>query len=295
MVNVEIAKVCGLCAGCTIAIKTTENEIKKGNNVTIFKEIVHNKNVNSYLKSIGANCEENIEDLPKDNTIIVRAHGEPPKTYEYFKDNEIEFVDCTCPNVADIHNKVKYYSDLGYKIILLGKHKQKMHPEIWGTIGWSSTEVVLIEDNDDLEKLKLYKNDKFYLVCQTTFNMVKADFLIGEIEKIVVDTRSTVIVNKSLCNAQKAINASSVELAKSRDIMIVIGGANSSNSRELYNNIKNYCPSIFIEDINTYKAALIDNNLTITENTKVGITAGASTRKEELLELKQLIEKDFMA
>ena len=185
MISVNIAKVCGLCAGCTLAIKTTENEIKKGKNVTIFKEIVHNKNVNAYLNSIGAKCEENIDDLPKDNIIIVRAHGEPPKTYEFFKNNNIEFVDCTCPNVINIHNNVKYYSDLGYKIILIGKYKQKMHPEIVGTMGWASTEVVLIEDVQDLEKLKLYHDDKFYLVCQTTFNMSKADVLIDEIEKLI--------------------------------------------------------------------------------------------------------------
>ena len=76
--------------------------------------------------------------------------------------------------------------------------------------------------------------------------------------------------------------------------MIGVGGTNSSNSRELYNNVKNYCPSVFIEDVNAYKVALIDNNLTITENSKVGITAGASTRKEELVELKTVIERDFV-
>ena len=83
MVSVNIAKVCGLCAGCTFAVKTTENEIRKGKSVTIFKEIVHNKNVNAYLNSIGASCEEDINKLTKNNTIIVRAHGEPPETHSY--------------------------------------------------------------------------------------------------------------------------------------------------------------------------------------------------------------------
>ena len=294
MVSVNIAKVCGLCAGCTFAVKTTENEIRKGKSVTIFKEIVHNKNVNAYLNSIGASCEEDINKLTKNNTIIVRAHGEPPETYKYFKENNIEFVDCTCPNVAKIHDDVKHYSDLGYKIILLGKYKQKMHPEILGTIGWSSSEVFLIEDKFDLEKLRDYHNEKFYLVCQTTFNMAKADDLIVAIEKCVQNNSCTVIINKSLCNAQKAINTSSVELAKNSDIMIVVGGANSSNSLELYNNVKNYCPSIFIEDIYSYKKALMDNNIAIDGNSRIGITAGASTRKEELVELKSLIEKEFV-
>ena len=139
-----------------------------------------------------------------------------------------------------------------------------------------------------------YKNDKFYLVCQTTFNMDKADLLVAEIEKVVANNSSAVVVNKSLCNAQKTINMSSVELAKNRDFMIVVGGANSSNSRELYNNVSGYCPSVFIEDIHTYKDALVANNIEISADSKVGITAGASTRKEELVELKTLIERDFV-
>ncbi len=290
MIDVKIAQVCGLCAGCNLAIKTTENEISKGKQVTIFKEIVHNNNVNSYLTSIGATCEEDINSLPKHNTIIIRTHGEPPETYMYLKDNNIEYIDCTCPNVTKIHNDVKHYSDLGYTIIVLGKHKKTIHPEVMGTIGWGGSGVVIIEDDEDIDKLHSYKNEKFYLVCQTTFNITKADTLIDKIEKAVTNNSCSIIINKSLCNAQKSINISSVQLAKESDIMIVVGGTNSSNSIELFNNVKGYCPSIFIEDIHTYKESLKNNGLTINANTKVGITAGASTRKEELLELKNLIE-----
>ena len=75
--------------------------------------------------------------------------------------------------------------------------------------------------------------------------------------------------------------------------MIIVGGANSSNSLELYNNIRQFCPSIFIEDIHLYRETLQRESLIVTPNTKIGITAGASTRKEELLELKALIEKDI--
>lgn len=293
MVNVQIAKVCGLCAGCIRAIRTTEDEIKKGEKVTIFKEIVHNKNVNGYLASIGAICEEDIDKLPKNNTVIIRAHGEPPKTYEFLKENNIKYIDCTCPNVTEIHNKVKQYSDMGYKIIILGKHNGKMHPEVLGTIGWAGTEVVVIEDKTELGKLNYYKNDKLYLVCQTTFNMVKADVLIKKIKEIANKNMCELIINKSLCNAQQAINNSSAELALDCDVMIVVGGANSSNSLELYNNVSTFCPSIFIEDIHTYKEALKEKNIEIKPNFKVGITAGASTRKEELIELKNLIESDW--
>jgi len=293
MENIKIAKVCGLCAGCKRAIDTAVKEIEGGRKVTIFKEIVHNKNVNSYLESIGAKCEENIENLRNDNVIIIRAHGEPPETYDYFEKNGLEFRDCTCPNVTAIHEAVQKYSGDGYKVIVIGKHKKAMHPEVLGTTRWSKTEVILIETIEDVERLKDFQNEKFYLVCQTTFNMKKTDELIAEIEKITSENSCELVVNKSLCSAQKTINEFSAQLAKSSDVMIVVGGLNSSNSLELFKNVSSICPSIFIEDINLYKEALESAGLKISENTRVGITAGASTRKEELVSLKQLIESDL--
>lgn len=293
MENIKISQVCGLCGGCTRAIDTAVKEIENGKNVTIFKEIVHNKNVNSFLESIGAKCEETIENLSNDSIVIIRAHGEPPETYDCLRERGIEFRDCTCTNVEKIHELVKEYSENGYKIILIGKHKKSVHPEVLGTIGWAKTDVVLVESEDDVEKLKDFKKDKFYLVCQTTFNMKKTDELISEIQKVLNDNGSELIVNKSICMAQKNINEFSANLARECDIMIVVGGKNSSNSLELFKNMKSICPSIFIEDIKTYKDALNECGLTISLETKVGITAGASTRKEELFELKALIEKDL--
>jgi 4-hydroxy-3-methylbut-2-enyl diphosphate reductase len=293
MENIKISQVCGLCAGCTRAIDTAVKEVESGKKVTIFKEIVHNKNVNSYLESIGAKCEESIENLTSDSVVIIRAHGEPPETFEYLKNKGIDFRDCTCLNVSKIHELVKEYSEKGYAVIILGKHKKALHPEVFGTIGWAKTDVVLIESSEDVEKLKELKNDKFYLVCQTTFNMKKADELISEIQDVLKSNNSELVVNKSLCLAQKTINEFSAKLATESDVMIVVGGSNSSNSIELFKNVSSICPSIFIEDIYSYKDALKDAGLEITSQTRVGITAGASTRKEELVELKKLIENDL--
>ncbi len=291
--NIQIAEICGLCAGCKNAIGTTVKEIESGHSVTIFKEIVHNKNVNTYLHNMGADCLEDITTLNKSDTIIIRAHGEPPETYEYLDSNGYRYRDCTCPNVTRIHNQVREYSDKGYKVIIIGKYQKALHPEVLGTIGWANSETILIETMEDISKLDNHTNEKFYLVCQTTFNTEKAEKLISAISDKINIQNSEIVINKSLCGAQKAINESSVKLAKECDIMIIVGGANSSNSLELYNNVKRYCPSIFIEDIYLYRETLQRENLTITPTTRVGITAGASTRKEELVELKELIEKDY--
>ena len=104
--NIKIATVCGLCAGCTLAINETQKAVSQNKNVTLFKEIVHNKNVNSMLQSQGVNFCDELEHLPKDHTIILRAHGEPEATINHLLSNGYNFIDCTCINVKNIH-KVK--------------------------------------------------------------------------------------------------------------------------------------------------------------------------------------------
>lgn len=294
MGNIEISKVCGLCAGCKRAIIVANEELKKGNKVTIFKEIVHNKNVNQMLVLAGAKFEDNLEALTNNETVIIRAHGEPPETYDYLNKNNINFKDCTCFNVEKIHTLVSDYSKNGYKIIILGKSKKSIHPEVLGTMGWTFGNYILIENEDDLDKLKIIKNTKLYLVCQTTFNLKKADELIEKIKAITKENNNQLVVNKSICNAQKQINISSAELAKNSDVMIVVGGKNSSNSIELFNNVSSICPSIFIEDINNWKTAIEQANIKLSTDTRIGITAGASTNKEELFELKQKIENHLI-
>lgn len=293
MENIEIAKICGLCAGCKRAINTTEEELNKGKKVTIFKEIVHNKNVNQSLISKGAVFAETLEDLKGAETVIIRAHGEPPETYDFLNANNISFKDCTCPRVEKIHEEVKRYVDDGYFIIILGKFHKSLHPEVLGTLGYTNGRGILVENEDDFARIETLKNEKVYLVCQTTFNQKKADELIEIIEMILSKNNCHLVVNKSICDAQKLINLSSAELAKQVDTMIVVGGKNSSNSLELYKNMSTICPSIFIEDINEYKSELKSAGITISKNTKIGITAGASTNKDELEELKNLIINDL--
>ena len=283
MENIKIANICGLCAGCKFAINTTKAQKKNNNSVTLFKEIVHNENVNLSLKNIGIAFKDKIEDLSSDELVIIRAHGEPKKTFEYINKKGISYIDCTCVNVKNIHNLVEEYSKNGYTNIIIGKYgkvSKTMHPEILGTIGWSQSEPILIEDEEDLKKIENFKNQKFYLTCQTTFNELKADKLIEKITEILQNNNNLITINKSICSAQKVINESSMQLANISDLMLVVGSKSSSNTTELYNNLKNICTTVFIDDINNYKQILKNENITFSKNTKIGITAGASTDPE---------------
>ena len=295
MENVKISKVCGLCAGCKFAIDTALKQLDVSNNVVLFKEIVHNKNVNNFIQQKGIFIEDDINKLSKNSIVVLRAHGEPKSTIDYLEKNNIKFVDCTCTNVKKIHDEVKFHSK-NETVIIIGKYGKKtgiMHPEILGSVGWCKTTPILIEDEEDAKQLKNIKNANFYLVCQTTFNMEKADKLIAKIETICKTNNCSLQVNKSICLAQKQINIFSAELAQECDAMIVVGGKNSSNSLELFNNIKTIKPAVFIEDIRDWKTAFDQNNITLSKNIKIGLTAGASTMKSELEELKNIIEKEI--
>ena len=290
--EIYIVENCGLCAGCKLAIHTAKELLNKNEKVTIFKEIVHNKNVNKMLERLGADFKEDINKLNSSSVVIIRAHGEPPNTYEFLKEKNILFKDCTCFNVKRIHDQVENFYKRGYSIIIIGKHKEVLHPEVLGTLGWANNEAIVVQDEEDLKDVEKI-NNKSCLVCQTTFNIKKAEKLISEIENIFKSKGLELVVDKSICSANELININSSEMAKKCDLMIVVGGKNSSNTKELYNNLKNICPTIFVENIYEYTQELENNSIVLKENMKIGLTAGASTMKEELQELKQLILSEF--
>lgn len=290
MDQVEIAKICGLCAGCTNAIGTTLRLIDEGKDVVLFKEIVHNKNVNKMLKERGAEFCENLSDLKSEKTVLIRAHGEPKSTFEFLEKNNIDFADCTCIKVKQIHSAVEKFYNLGYRIILIGKYGKKsnvMHPEVFGTLGYCDNNAILIEDEDDLKKISRKNGEKYYLVCQTTFKSDAAEDLIEKIRRKLQPCE--LVVNKSLCSFQNMILDSSRELAKTKDITIVVGGANSSNSYHLYSALAKDFKTIFIEDINSWQSELYRANIAYDKSSSFCLTAGASTQREELADLKNLI------
>ena len=294
MKNIEIAKICGLCAGCERAVNCAIKSLYSNNRIVLFKEIVHNKRVNLTLQKHGVVLETELTNLTKNDLVVLRAHGEPPKTYEYLNSRGIEYVDCTCVNVKNIHNSVQKYSGEGYDIVYLGKYGKftnVMHPEVLGTLGYISTNVILIEDQEDIKKINKIKTPKLYLVCQTTFNHKLADLIINKVQNLCRLKGIELIVNRSICAVQQNINNSSLNLAKNSDVMVVVGSPNSSNTKELYNNLKDVTKCVFLEDIENWQSVFKENNLDINSDIKIGITAGASTLKEDLLLLKIYIEK----
>lgn len=290
--KVYISSICGLCSGATSAINKTKELLKSTNNVVLYKELLHNSTVIKNLENNGAIVKNNLKDIKKDEYVVIRGHGEAPETFEYLNKNEIKYLDCTCPNVKAIQLLVKEKDNIGYKIIIIGKHgnyKETMHPEVYATSKWCNNPII-IENEDDIKNIDL-SYGKYYLVSQTTFNKDKASEYINIINKIMIKNNKIFECKNTICNAQKAINESSIKLANDVDIMIVIGGRNSSNSKELYKSLLKVKQTLFIEKPKDIIYFIRSNILD--KNQKIGITAGASTMKEDILKLKEIIEKSL--
>lgn len=274
-------KIYGTCAGANKAIEAAY-KLKKENtnkNIYIYKEILHNPYIIKELEKDNIKCIDDLKILTKDDILIIRAHGEPKETYDYLEENNIEYYDATCTNVLKVHNIAIEKQKNGYKVIIVGK---KTHPEVIGTNGWINNEGIIIETKDDYKNLN--KNDKYFTVCQTTVSHKKLQELLNYMNENNISYE----VENTICNAQKLIQTSSIALAEQMDIMFVIGGKESSNTKELYNLCNEVTKTYYFSDIKDFFNFIKKEKYTL--NTKIGFTGGASTPKEQIKEYANLLE-----
>ena len=274
-------KIYGTCAGANKAIEAAY-KLKKENtnkNIYIYKEILHNPYIIKELEKDNIKCIDDLKILTKDDILIIRAHGEPKETYDYLEENNIEYYDATCTNVLKVHNIAIEKQKDGYKVIIVGK---KTHPEVIGTNGWINNEGIIIETKDNYKSLN--KNDKYFIVCQTTVNHKKLQELLNYMNENNISYE----VENTICNAQKLIQTLSIALAEQMDIMFVIGGKESSNTKELYNLCNEVTKTYYFSDIKDFFNFIKKEKYTL--NTKIGFTGGASTPKEQIKEYANLLE-----
>lgn len=266
--DIIVGKLSGFCNGVKHTIEEASNAISK-EKVFCLGEIVHNERVIKDLEQNGMITVDDIEKVPNNSKLIIRAHGEEKKIYDRAKEKELEVIDLTCGNVKLIRNKVSEKRKDSF-IVILGKNN---HPETKGVISFAGENSIIIENEEDIEKLnELLKKsnlNKIYIVSQTTFNNDKFDKLV-EIIKNRIDAE--IEVNKTICNATSNRQKETIELSKNVDIMIIIGGKHSSNTKELEVVSRDNCSEVYlINDVEELKEIQID------KNKKIGIMAGAST------------------
>ena len=279
--EIKVGKLSGFCNGVNYAVSHAYLSTENSKNVYCLGEIVHNEKVVADLKEKGIIFVNDLDLIPNNSKVIFRAHGESIDTYKRAYDKNIEIIDLTCPKVKLIHQKIENKND-SY-ILLIGK---KNHPESIASISYSKDGKIIESENDlfnlkdEINKLK-YK--KIYVLSQTTISNLKYNELLSKIKDIFGDFIIT--QDNTICNATSLRQEETINISKTSNKMIIIGGKNSSNTKELFNLSNLYCSDCYlIQDINDLE------NINFTKDDIVGVVAGASTPKVIIDEIVDYLE-----
>lgn len=288
--EIKVAKHAGFCFGVKKAIEIAEEVAQSNKEKTyVYGQLVHNEKVINDLEGKGIIFVENINEIPENAVTVLRAHGEPGTTYQILEQKSIvkgkNLNDATCPLVTLVHNVAIKLKNNGYEVILFGKRN---HPEAIGTsYHLKGKETFIVEHEDDYQKVIDYIEgkdfDKIAIISQTTMSVLGYKKLIDNINSATGDRFKEIPLSlrnldikygfvDTICNPTKQRQTDVDELAQECDLIIVIGGKNSSNSKELWEKSKSYgVESYFIQSSQQLEKKWFDRK------EKIGVTAGAST------------------
>ncbi len=292
--EVKLAECAGFCFGVKRAIDTVYEQLETGKTIYTYGPIVHNEEVVRELERRGVRVIERTEELRelkapdifcssqgKAGTVIIRAHGVPRATQELMEENGLECIDATCPFVKHIHRIVEKAGKEGFHVVIAGNPD---HPEVRGIMGWCTGPVTVLETEEEAEEFTAGEGEKVCLVAQTTFNYNKFHSIV----EIFREKGYNDNVVDTICNATEERQRSAQALASEADVMIVIGGKHSSNSRKLYEICSRECAHTY------FIQTLDDLHLELPKAVRlVGITAGASTPNNLIEEVQNYVRINF--
>ena len=231
--RVEIDEHSGFCFGVVRAINEAEEALKSGS-IASLGDIVHNRVEVQRLESLGLHTISR-EDIPSfaGKRMLIRAHGEPPKTYALAKEHNIEIIDATCPVVAALQRKVKAaYEEMIRRngtVVILGK---RGHAEVVGLTGQVNEEAVVVESEEDLQQVDFTR--PIYFLSQTTQSIEKFNHL-AEIMRKRLASEEMLCVDDTICRRVSSREEHLRAFARQHDIVIFVCGRKSSNGKVLYN------------------------------------------------------------
>ena len=260
--KVFVAKDAGYCFGVRDAVNLAYKTTEKYGNVFMLGDIVHNENVVKDLNESGTKVVQTLDEIPKTEPVLFRAHGTTTGVWEKAKEKQMNIIDATCPLVREIHDEVIKLEQEGRRIIVIGDHG---HDEVVGITSQIKDSIV-IESPEEAEGLRKMK--KAGVVSQSTQTIENVQNIINILMTKVFDLR---FVN-TICFPTKRNQDQIKQLAEICDVMLIIGSFTSANSKRLAQLSKE-------RNVNSYQITCAKNiNSKWFDNaTSVGISAGAST------------------
>ncbi len=271
MIQVEIDNGSGFCFGVTTAIRKAEEELSKGNTLYCLGDIVHNGMECERLRQLGL-VTINHDDLKtlRDTKVLLRAHGEPPATYQLAQQNHIEVIDATCPVVLQLQRRIKrqYQQHPDAQIVIFGKPG---HAEVLGLVGQTDGHAIVIAHFEDVMQLDFSRD--IYLYSQTTKSLEEFQRIVEYIEQHI--SADAVFQRFDTICRQVASRISNItSFAAKHDLVLFVCGRKSSNGKVLFNECKNVNPNTYlIEDADEIQLEWLQGVKT------VGICGATSTPK----------------
>lgn len=285
MSKIEIDRLSGCCFGVAKAISKAEEELKKGGTLYCLGDIVHNNIEVERLAKMGLITinHEQFREL-KNVRVLLRAHGEPPSTYEIAKQNNIEIIDASCPVVLGLQKRInKKYAFRAHddsQIVIFGK---RGHAEVNGLLGQTDESAIIIESKEEINKLDFSRD--ISLFSQTT-KPLDGFHEIGELISSHMQEGAKFEFYDTICRQVSNRVPNIQEFAASHDLIIFIAGEKSSNGKVLFAECKKKNPNSYL--IHTPEE--LDPEL-IKEEISIGICGATSTPKWQMEAVAERIEK----
>ncbi len=264
----------GFCFGVKKAVELTEAAAETGRPVHNLGQVVHNPKISERLSALGVKVIKDPADAAE-GIVVIRAHGVPPATRAEIEARGLECVDATCSLVLRAQRFTKQLADEGYRVIILGT---PAHPEVTGLLGYAP-DATVVETRDEWEKLPKMK--KAGVVSQSTQPPWAFKELVAHVAEIAQETK----VFNTVCPVTVKRQDAATELSRETDTIIVVGGKNSANTRELVNLARHQGRTAYhIEGAGDVDPAWLRGTA------RVGLIGGCSTPMDTLLEVKQRLE-----
>lgn len=276
---IKTAKTAGFCFGVNRAVETVLDLTKQGRRVCTLGPIIHNNQLVEELKAKGVRIIDNPSQANNDEVLVIRSHGVPQSVEDLAKKHCESVVDATCPFVSKIHRIVREAAQEGRDVLIAG---DKNHSEVIGIRGHCDGKTYVFQNEQELEDiLKIIKLDTQnppIMVAQTTFNAK----LWVKCQKNFKKVCTNGIIFDTICNATSARQAEASELASTCDVMIVVGGRHSSNTKKLYEVCSKACSKTYLVETASELATDMFRGAS-----SAGIVAGASTPAGIIKEVQQ--------
>jgi (E)-4-hydroxy-3-methyl-but-2-enyl pyrophosphate reductase len=263
----------GVCFGVKRAIEIALKATKKGKSVYSLGPLIHNRFVVEELRKKGVITVDRIKNI-KNQKVIIRSHGIPPALLRKLEREKFEIIDATCPRVRRAQRYVEKLIKEGYFVVIIG---EKDHPEVKGLLGYAGNKAVIYS-----EKLTP-KRKKIGVVPQTTLDLVHLTEAIADLMGNVLEMK----IYNTICKATILRTREAQRIAEKADLMLIVGGKNSANTTRLYQMCKKAKPSYHIESVDEISTDWFKGVKS------VGVTAGASTPKDQVEQVISFLRERF--